>query len=107
VRQGNLALRRALVEAARAAVKAKDTYLQAQYRRLLARRGSNRAIVAVAHSIVQIVYYILVRKEPYRELGGDYFDKQRPADTTRRLVTRLEKLGYKVTLETGETLLAA
>jgi transposase len=98
-RKGNRALRRALVEAARAAVKCKGTYLQAQYRRLCPRCGSNRATVAVAHSILQIVYYLLVRKEPYRELGGDYFDKRRPANTTKRLVTRLEKLGYTVTLE--------
>ncbi len=54
--------------------------------------------MAVAHSILQIAYYLLARQEPYRELGGD-FDKLRPANTTKRLVTRLEKLGYKATLE--------
>ncbi len=57
--------------------------------------------MAVAHSILQSIYYLLVRKEPYKELGGDYFDKLRPADTTKRLVTRLEKLGYTVTLDTA------
>jgi transposase len=98
-RQGNRALRRALVEAARAAVKTKDSYLQAQYHRLKPRCGSNRAIVAVAHSILESIYYVLVRREPYKELGGDYFDKRRPVNTTKRLVGRLEKLGYKVTLE--------
>jgi transposase len=105
-RQGNRALRRALVEAARAAVKAKDSYLQAQYHRLKPRCGSNRAIVAVAHSILQSIYYLLVRNEPYKELGADYFDQRRPVNTTKRLVGRLEKLGYKVTLET-QTLVAA
>jgi transposase len=98
-RKGNPALRRALVEAARAGVKAKGSYLQAQYHRLKTRCGSNRAIIAVAHSILQSIYYLLVRQEPYQELGGDYFDKLRPANTTKRLVSRLEKLGYKVTLE--------
>ena len=98
-RKGNPALRRALVEAARAGVKAKDSYLQAQYHRLKTRLGANRAIVAVAHSILQSIYYLLVRKEPYKDLGGDYFDKLRPANTTKRLVARLEKLGYKVMLE--------
>jgi transposase len=98
-RQGNRALRGALVEAARAAVKANGSYLQAQYYRLKARCGSNRAIVAVAHSILESIYYLLVRHQPYKELGGDYFDKRRPATTAKRLVGRLEQLGYKVTLE--------
>lgn len=98
-RKGNKALRRALVEAARAGVKAKDSYLQAQYHRLKARLGANRALVAVAHSILQSIYYILVRKQPYRELGSSHFDKLRTANTTKRLVGRLEQLGYKVTLE--------
>jgi transposase len=99
-RKGNRALRCALVEAARAAVKVKGSYLQAQYRRLYARRGDGRAIVAVAHSMLQSIYYLLLRNEPYKELGADFFDKQRPSDTTKRLVARLENLGYKVTLET-------
>jgi transposase len=98
-RKGNPALRRALVEAARAGVRSKGSYLQAQYHRLKARCGSNRAIVAVAHSILQSIYYLLVRNEPYKDLGADYFDRLRPAHTTKRLVGRLEKLGYKVTLE--------
>jgi transposase len=99
-RKGNRALRRALVEAARAAVKAKGTYLQAQYQRLRSRCGSNRAIVAVAHSILQSIYYLLARNEPYRDLGAAHFDKRRPAQATKRLVARLEQLGYQVTLQT-------
>jgi hypothetical protein len=98
-RKGNRALRRALVEAARAGVKAKGSYLQAQYYRLKPRCGANRALVAVAHSILQSIYYLLVRKEPYRDLGASHFDKLRPANTAKRLVGRLEQLGYKVTLE--------
>jgi transposase len=98
-RKGNRALRRALVEAARAGVKAKGSYLQAQYYRLKPRCGANRALVAVAHSILQSIYYLLVRNEPYRDLGASHFDKLRPANTAKRLVGRLEQLGYKVTLE--------
>jgi transposase len=101
-RKGNRALRRALVEAARAGVKTKDSYLQAQYHRLKSRLGANRALVAVAHSILESIYYILVRQEPYRELGASHFDKVRPAKTAKRLVGRLEQLGYKVTLEAEE-----
>ncbi len=56
------------------------------------------ALVAVAHSLLQSIYYLL-RKDTYKDLGGDYFDKLRPATTPQRFVARLEKLGHKVTLE--------
>jgi transposase len=98
-RQGNKALGVALNQAAHAAARTKDTYLSAQYHRLAGRRGHKRAIVAVAHSLVVIAYHLLQRKEPYRELGGDYFDKQRPDATARRLMQRLERLGYAVTIQ--------
>jgi transposase len=89
----------ALNQAAHAAARTKHTYLSAQYRRLAGRRGKKKAIVAVAHSIVVIAYHLMQRHEPYRELGGDYFDKQRPDTTAKRLVKRLERLGYAVTLQ--------
>jgi transposase len=98
-RKGNQALRQGLIQAAHAAAHTKNTYLAAQYHRLAARRGSKRAIVAVAHSMLVIAYWLLSRHEPYRELGGDYFDRQRPAATAKRLVRRLENLGYHVLLE--------
>jgi transposase len=98
-RKGNQALRQGLIQAAHAAAHTKGTYLAAQYHRLAARRGSKRAIVAVAHSMLVIAYCLLSRHESYRELGGDYFDRQRPAATAKRLVQRLENLGYRVILE--------
>jgi transposase len=98
-RKGNRPLGVALNQAAHAAARTKHTYLAAQYHRLAGRRGKKKAIVAVAHSIVVIAYYLMQRKEPYRELGGDYFDKQRPDATAKRLVKRLERLGYSVTLQ--------
>lgn len=97
-RKGHKPLGVALNQAAHAASRTKHTYLSAQYRRLAGRRGKKKAIVAVAHSIVVIAYHLLQRNEPYRELGGDYFDKQRPDATAKRLVKRLERLGYAVTL---------
>jgi len=99
IREGNKHLKAALVQAAHAAGKRKDHYLGAQYRRLAARRGKQRAAVAVAHSILVIVYHMLQRGTEYLELGGDYFDKHNQQQLQRRLVQRLEHLGYKVTLE--------
>jgi transposase len=99
VRHGNQALRRALVQAAHSAAHTKATYLAAQYRRLAKRRGKKRAALAVAHSILVIAYHLLQRREEYRELGADYFDRQRPEATAKRLLHRLEKMGYHVTLQ--------
>ncbi len=101
-RQGNTWLRTALIQAAHAAARTKHTYLAAQYQRLAARRGKKRAIVAVAHSLLVIAYHLIARREPYRELGADYFDRQRPAATAQRLVQRLRKLGFVVNLEAQE-----
>jgi len=96
VRQGNHALRTALLQAAHAAAHQKNTYLAAQYRRIAYRRGPKKAALAVAHSILVIAYRLMQRDEDYQELGGDYFDKRRPDDTVRRLTQRLEQLGYQV-----------
>ena len=98
-RKGDPALRTALIQAAHAAAHTKNTYLAAQYRRLAARRGRKKAIMAVAHSILVIGYHLIQRREPYRELGGDYFDRQRPEATAQRLVKHLERLGYRVALQ--------
>ena len=97
--KGNHALGLALNHAANAASHTKNTYLSAQYHRLASRRGKKKAIVALEHSILIIAYHIIQRKEPYHELGGDYFDKRRPEATAKRLVKRLERLGFQVSLQ--------
>jgi transposase len=97
-RKGSPYLRNALVEAAHAAVRTKQTYLAAQYRRLAARRGRKRALVALAHTMLTIIYHMLKRKEPYRELGANYFDERDRQAVEKRLVGRLRKLGYEVAL---------
>jgi transposase len=96
-RKGNRALRRVLVQAAQAAGRT-SSYLGAQYRRLAARRGKKRAAVAVAHSILVISYHLLTRQTPYADLGPIYFDQRDAAAVERRLVKRLERLGYTVAL---------
>lgn len=75
------------------------TYLGAQFRRLAARRGIKRAAVAVARSILVIVYHMIRDGSAYVDLGVDYFDKRNQVQTERRLIKRLEQLGYKVTLQ--------
>jgi transposase len=98
-RKGNPWLRAALVEAGQAAGRSKQSYLGAQFRRLVVRRGKKRAAVAVGHSILVIAYHLLTEDSTYRELGGHYFDQRQQQAVERRLVRRLADLGYKVTLE--------
>jgi transposase len=97
-RKGNRWLRQVLIEIAHVAAKTRGTYLAAQYRRIAARRGKKRALVAVAHTVLVIVYHILTKREPYRDLGEAYFDHLERQHVERRLVRRLERLGYSVTL---------
>jgi transposase len=97
--RGDRWLRRALTQAAWAASHTKESYLSAQYRRLAARRGKKRALVAVGHTILVVVYHILKDGTRYQELGAEYLDRLEPERQTRQLVRRLEKLGHKVILE--------
>ncbi len=97
--EGNPWLRQALVEAAWATIRTRDTYLSAQYHRLASRRGAKRAILAVAHTILRIIYHLLHRGTTYQELGGNYFDEHNRQAAVRRAIHRIERLGYKVTLE--------
>ena len=97
-RKGNRWLRRALTEAAWAASHVKHSYFAAQYRRLAARRGKKRALVAVAHSVLVVIYHVLKNNVEYKDLGPDYFDRLEPERLQRYLVKRLQKLGFDVTL---------
>ena len=96
---GNPWLRSILVEAAWAAARTKGTYLAAHYRRLAARRGGKRALIALAHTILVIAYHLLRNGTAYQELGGNYFDERDRAATVRRSVRRIQRLGYRVTVE--------
>lgn len=96
---GNQWLRRALIEAARAAVRTKGSYFGAQYRQIARRRGPNKAAVAVAHSLIEVIWQLLSTGEVYEDLGDDYFQSRRDPDRqARRLVAQLEELGFTVTI---------
>jgi transposase len=98
--KANPFLRAALVEAAKAVGRSKkETYLRAQYHRLAARRGKNKATIAVAHSILGIAYALLRDGTSYEDLGPTYFDERDREQVIRRSVKRLEALNVKVTIE--------
>ncbi len=99
VNAANRYLKAALCEAAWAASHTKNTYLAAQYRRLARRVGKKRALLAVGHSILIVVYHILSTRTPYRELGGNYFERHNTEAQKNRLIRKLEALGLKVTVE--------
>lgn len=97
-RKGNRWLRTALIEAAAGASRAKDSALPARFRRVLRHRGPKQAVVALAHTLLRIVYHVLADGMPYHELGGDYYDRQHRQRLTRRAIQRLQGQGYRVTL---------
>jgi transposase len=100
-RKGSKWLRGTLIEAARAAARTRDTYPAAQYRRVRARRGANRASLAVAHSLLTAVWHMLQTGETYLDPGGDYYTRRDPERQTKRLIAQLERLGHTVTLTEG------
>ncbi len=97
--KGNPWLRHALIEAAHGASHTKGTYLAAQYHRIAARRGKKKALVAEGHTILVIAYHILKHRNPYKDLGPNYFDERNRKGVKKRLIQRLEQLGYEVTLK--------
>ncbi len=98
-RKGSKWLSAHLREAAKAAAQSKGTYLSAQYKRLRGRRGGPKATVAVQHSILIAVYYMLERGVPYQDLGADWFVTRSPEKRARKLLHELRHLGYEVTID--------
>jgi len=97
--KGNRWLRPCLVQAAWAAVRVKTSYLRSLYYRLSGRRGAKRAIIAVAHHILVAAYHMLKKHEPYHDLGATYFDERHKGKLINTMSKRIEKLGYRVTIE--------
>ena len=98
-RKGNPWLRCLLVQAAHSASHQKRSYLGEQYRRIAKRRGAKRAAVAVAHSILVIIYHLLKNQTTYQEKGEAFFEAQERQGTEKRLVRQLSRLGYRVELQ--------
>jgi transposase len=96
--KGNRWLKQALIEAAHGAARSKNTYLGAYYQRLKKRMGSKKAIVALAHRILVIIYHLLKEQQSYRELGPGHADEQAAESSKHWAIRRLEQLGFAVTL---------
>ena len=91
-------LKTAMVQAAHAAVKKKDSYLRAKYLRLRSRRGGKKAILAIAATMLRAIYHMLTDRVPYQDLGPDFLALRNRKHATRSLVRRLQGLGYEVEL---------
>ena len=98
-RKGSDILKATLIECAKSAGHLKDTYFSALYSRIAARRGKNRATVAVAHTILTIVYHMLKANVPYKELGPDFFEQRRKNEIVKKSIQRLEAFGYTVNID--------
>jgi transposase len=96
IRKGAPWLKTALISAAWAAARTKSSYFRAQFARIKARRGAKKAIVAVAASMLTAAFHIIRDRVAYRDLGADHFTKRDPAKAAKRLLKRLEGLGYAV-----------
>src|SRR3954467_9711489 len=99
-RPGNRWLKSALGTAALGAIRRRDSYLHALFRRVAARRGGKRGLAAVAHSQLVTIWHVINTQTPYHDLGGDYFlRRENPEHCRRRALDQLQRLGYRVTLE--------
>jgi transposase len=99
LRKGAPWLKTMLVQCAWAAKRAKNSYYRAQFFRLQGRRGPQKAICAVAASLLTAIYHMLKSGAPHRDLGADYFDRRSPEAKAKRLVSQFAKLGFAVQLQ--------
>jgi transposase len=98
-RKGNMALKSALTQAATSASRTKGTYFNVMYHRLAARRGKKKAMIAVAHAILLMIYHMLKDNSSYHDLGVNHYNEINRHATVNRSVKRLESMGFKVTIE--------
>ena len=97
-RKGNKTLKSILVQCAKSAVKNKDTFYYAQYQRLMVRKGKNRATVAVAHSMLISIYYMLKNNVEYNDLGSNFYNQFNTQKKANSYIKKLEQLGYNITI---------
>lgn len=94
--KGDKALKTTLIQCARAAAKSKDNFFRAQYDRLVVRRGSNRAAVAVAHSMIIAIYHMLKYNQPFKDNGADYYNQFNREKKIQSYINKLKTLGCEI-----------
>jgi DNA uptake protein ComE-like DNA-binding protein len=99
IRKGNKALKTTLVECACSAIRDKNSFFYARYKKISSRRGGKRALVAIAHSMLLSIYSMIKKNEPFRDLGSDYFFVMDKEKILNRNLQSIKKLGYSVTLQ--------
>lgn len=99
MRKGAPWLKTTLIQCAWAAARKKDSYLQAQFHRLRARRGAKKAVGAVAASMLTAAYHMIANGAFYQDLGADHFDRRTKPAQMKRLVAKLQSLGYDVEIK--------
>ena len=98
-RKGDRYLRRILVQSGWAAARTQNCFFAALFARVAVKHGAKKAVVAVAHRLLKVVYYLMAEGGVYRERGGDYFDRRNATRTAKKLTRRLERIGFAVTLQ--------
>ena len=99
IRKGNKHVKSVLVECARSAIRNKKSYFYSRYQRIAARRGGNRALIAVAHSMLTAIYHVLKDLQPYKELGCDYYSTYNREKSIQRNIRSLERMGVTVVIK--------
>lgn len=95
-RKGNQTLKVILTQCAQAAVKRKDTFFYAQYQRIAMRRGKKRAILAVGHTMLIAIYYMIKENKEYEDLGADFYNKFNKEKKANAYIKKIKELGYDV-----------
>ena len=101
-RKGNKILKSTLVECAQAAVKHKNSFFYAQYQRISMRRGKKRALLAVAHTMLIAIYYMIKEDKEFVDLGSDFYNKFNKEKKANAYIKKLKELGYDVQLDIAQ-----
>ena len=101
-RKGNKILKSTLVECAQAAVKHKNSFFYAQYQRISMRRGKKRALLAVAHTMLIAIYYMIKEDKEFVDLGSDFYNKFNKEKKANAYIKKLKELGYDVQLNIAQ-----
>lgn len=96
---GNKWLKSLLVECAWTAVRKKDHYLRSKYYKLVTRMGKKKALIVVAHKMLKSCYYVLEKKESYKDLGASYLEKDNKDKLLKHYTKKISAMGFNVQID--------